>query len=215
MDSTEDGHGSLIHPAFHVRISQVGAARQRHISQTTAKALITLTNTVTSLRRTADAMAACPELAQVVSEIEPILIVVSTSLQRWNSGKIPPSSETEAMVASLRALNAVVSMVKELWAASKVMPAVPNASSNYQPCHTQSMATFYVEADNHSVAWRWLVKRDPPDDWAPLSFHLEDAAVRHAERLNDIEAKRAGRTPRGCRAVRAEGWAGMQSRLSE
>ncbi len=116
MDNIADNDDALIHPAFRARISRIAAARQMQISQITAAALPILANTAASLRRTAEAMAQFPEVAQIVSAVEETLTLTNSSLRRWNNGEDPTSAEIEAVVTCLQAASTGLSTARKLYA---------------------------------------------------------------------------------------------------
>jgi hypothetical protein len=130
MENVADNDDALIHPAFRARISQIAAARQIQINQMTAAALSILANTAASLRRTSEAMAGFPEVAQIVSVVEATLTFASSSLQRWNYGEVPTSAEIEALVTCLQAASTGLSTARKLYAGGNLVPVVPNVSPN-------------------------------------------------------------------------------------
>src|SRR5580658_5125013 len=60
------------------------------------------------------------------------------------------------------------------------------------------MITYHVEADNEPTPPsepRWLVKRQPPEGWMPMPFHLESDADRYTAWLSACNAPEAPTLP--------------------
>jgi hypothetical protein len=127
MDSTADD--GLIHPAFQARISQVSACHQMHVSRMTEAAMTTLANTIASLRRTTEARALFPEVAQIASAVAEALTNVGASLQRWNDGEVLTSGEFETLATCLRMADTALRTARELCACDNVLPTVLSAHS--------------------------------------------------------------------------------------
>jgi hypothetical protein len=128
MESGEDDRDGLIHPAFQARISQVSAYHQMHVSQMAAASRSTLEDTAASLRRTAEAMARYPEVAKIASLVDVTLTLVSASLRRWSSGKVPTAVEYDALVRCLNVANDGLAAARRLCASHASAPS--NAFQN-------------------------------------------------------------------------------------
>lgn len=129
MDSFTDHSNGLIHPAFHARISRIATARQKHINQMTTAALSSLEAVIASLRRTAVPRGQFPEVEQIALAVQPALTLIGASLQRWNSGELPASAETDAVAACLLKVITQLKTAHELCTGGNVVPTPPIATS--------------------------------------------------------------------------------------